>query len=88
MSLPETPARTEAQQILDKLDQVIERQDQFTNAVNGMGLNLQWIIDNVSRIFQMFGSPQFMQQMMGVMGNVNAAGAAESTDGTSPDGTG
>jgi hypothetical protein len=78
MSLPETPALTEAQQILEKLDEVLTVLSNHADAINGLGTNMQWIVDNVARIFQMFGSPQFMSQIMGVMGNVNASGTTES----------
>lgn len=85
MSLPETPVQTEAQQILEKLDEVLEVLNSHGVAINGLGANQQWVVDNVARIFQMFGSPQFMQQMMGVLGNVNPSGAdAGTADTTGP----
>ena len=61
----EVPAQTEAKQILEKLDKQ-------TEAINAMGANIQWIVENVQGIFQMFGSPQMMamlpQMMNGAIG--------------------
>ena len=60
----EVPAETEAKQILNKLDKQ-------TEAINAMGANIQWIVENVQGIFQMFSSPQMMamlpQMMSGAM---------------------
>jgi hypothetical protein len=79
MSLPEVPALTEAQQILVNQDVQAQQIASLTDAVNGLGANVQWIVDNVQGIFKMFSSPQFMTQMMGAIGNGGLTGAAEPT---------
>jgi hypothetical protein len=66
-------------EILGKVDRLIE-------ALNGLGQNMQWMIDNVQGIFQMFGNPQFMS-MLGPMvagglgGNSDAGNSAGPEDG-------
>jgi hypothetical protein len=78
MGFADVPAETEAQQILFKLDMHEQQLVQLTAALNGLGENVQWIVDNVQGIFQMFSSPAFMTQMMGAFnGGVVAAAAAD-----------
>lgn len=67
MSLPESPVPTEAQQILDNLAQVNARLDRQAEGINSIGENLQWLVDNVKHLFQVFSSPGFMGQMMSAM---------------------
>jgi len=72
MSAPETPVQTEAVQLLQMQEVTNARLDALTDALNGLGQNVQWIIDNVQGIFQMFQNPAVMAQiasMMGGMGN-------------------
>lgn len=77
MSLPEPAADTEAQQIIAGLQFVADRLDQLIEAVNGLGANQQWIVDNVKQIFEMFGSPAFMGQVMGALnGGLDSGPAA------------
>jgi hypothetical protein len=66
-----------------------ERLDQHATAINAIGGNLQWLVDNAQGIFQMFASPQFMSQMTNMLmgGIANAgpdanAGTDESASGT------
>lgn len=73
MSAPEVPAQTEARQIIDAVEGVQVRLDLLTDAINGLGQNVQWIIDNVSGIFQMFSNPALMAQMQGMMGGMASA---------------
>lgn len=77
MSLPEPAADTEAQQILQGLARLENRIEQLALAVNGLGANQQWIVDNVKNIFEMFGSPAFMGQVMGAMNGGFGAAAAD-----------
>lgn len=74
MSAPEIPVQTEAAQILESQQALQERVEQLITAVNGLGANVQWIIDNVQGIFQMFSSPQFMAQLPKMMGGVSDDG--------------
>lgn len=87
MSLPEPAAQTEAQQILQGLAYLSERVDLLITAVNGLGANQQWIVDNVKQIFEMFGSPAFMGQVMGVLnaGPDSGPAAADATASTGPE---
>jgi hypothetical protein len=45
-----------------------------TEAINLLGANVQWIVENVQGIFKMFGSPQFAamlpQMAAGAMGGM------------------
>ena len=67
MSYPEPAADTEAKQILTKLDEHGDKLQALTDAVNGLGANVQWVIDNVQGIFQMFSNPQFMSMIPQIM---------------------
>lgn len=84
MSFAEAPAPTEAQQILAELAKISDRLDSLTSAYNSQGENVQWIVDNVQHIFQMFGSPQFMA----MLGNLSFGGMtgndSADTTGTAP----
>lgn len=78
MSAPETPVQTEAAQILELQRQTLNKLDELIQAVNGLGGNVQWIIDNVQGIFQMFANPAFMAQLPGMMGGMaGGSGDAE-----------
>lgn len=78
MSAPETPVQTEAAQILELQRQTLAKLDELIQAVNGLGGNVQWIIDNVQGIFQMFANPAFMAQLPGMMGGMaGGSGDAE-----------
>ena len=77
MSQPETTALTELQEMRQEMTIQSQRLMELTDAVNGMGANLQWIIENAQGIFQMFQSPAFrsMIPMMGGMADGgNSAG--------------
>lgn len=67
MGWPDFPPGTEMEQLHYKVDHLKERQDRLVDALNGIGKNVQWIIDNVQGIFQMFQSPQFMQALPSMM---------------------
>lgn len=73
MSQPETTALTELQELTDRQDAVEKRLMTLTDAVNGMGANLEWIIENAQGIFQMFQSPAF-KSMIPMMGGMPDAG--------------
>lgn len=74
MSLPEAPAKTDIQLLNEKVDAQGERQEKLIEAVNGLGTNVQWIIDNVQGIFQMFSNPQFLAQLPNMMGGTPSDG--------------
>lgn len=59
---------TEAQQILQGLAELQKSVQAHADAINNLGANVQWIVDNVQGIFQMFNSPQFASMMPGVLG--------------------
>lgn len=65
---------TEVQQMITEQKAVQEKLTVLTDAVNGLGANIQWIIDNVQGIFQMFSSPQFMAMLPNMMGGAQNAG--------------
>lgn len=67
MSFAEPAAETEAKQILAELKATQEKLAALTDAVNGLGANVQWVIDNATGIFQMFASPQFMSMIPSFM---------------------
>lgn len=66
MGFSDVPEETEAKEILAAQKEQGERIKALTDAVNGLGANIQWIIDNVSGIFQMLHSPG-MPGMLGAM---------------------
>lgn len=84
MSYAEVPALTDAEDIKQHLDVVSdqiaalnERLDKVVAALNGTGQNVQWIVDNVSGIFQMFSNPEIVNQMMsGMMSGMPGMGGA------------
>lgn len=67
MSQAEAPAETEARQILAELQEQGMRTQALTDAINSLGSNVQWIIDNVKGIFEMFHNPMFGSMMSGMM---------------------
>lgn len=79
MSAPETPIETEWQIMLAKQDQILQQQAALIDALNGLGANVQWIIDNVQGIFQMFANPAFMAQLPGMMGGM-AGGSGDAAE--------
>lgn len=93
MGFPETPdtdvayMKRELNRLNDNLEGLNERLDRQAEGINGIGKNQQWIVDNVSGIFQMFGSPQFMSQMTNMMmgAGLNAGNAGPDATGDGPD---
>ena len=77
--------------INNRLEELTLRLDGQANGINGIGENLQWLVQNVQGIFQMFASPQFMSQMsnmlMGGMANAGSQGG-DPTDAASGTDTG
>jgi hypothetical protein len=65
LSFPDTPAETDIEKIVRLHEENSARLDALTDAVNGLGSNIQWVIDNAKGIFEMFSNPAFMSQMMG-----------------------
>ena len=85
MGWPDTPADTEVEALHKKLDSLLEQNERIIAALNGLGANMQWILDNVKDIFQMFKSPMFT----GMVGNMISGGVlGGGNDGTGDDGTG
>jgi hypothetical protein len=74
LSIPEAPAATDTERILANQERILERQEALITATNALGANVQWIIDNVQGIFQMFSNPQFMAQLPGMMGGMGNGG--------------
>jgi hypothetical protein len=70
VSLPEAPATTDIERVLQNQDLILAKLGELTLAVNGLGANQQWLIDNVKGIFQMFSNPQFMAQLPQMMGGM------------------
>jgi len=69
MSQAAPVAITEMQQALQKLEQIQATQQKHADAINGLGANVQWLVDNVQGIFQMFGSPQFSAMLPSILGS-------------------
>lgn len=76
MGWPEFPAATEIELVHYKLDHLKDRQDRMVEAINGLGANIQWVIDNAKGIFQMFQSPEFMASLPGMMNPAAMTAAA------------
>lgn len=74
---------TEAQQILAALSDLGDKQAKQTEAINSLGANVQWLVDNVQGLFQMFSSPHFMAQMQSML-----MGGADGSHDPSAEGTG
>lgn len=99
---PEYPAMTDAEKIIQMLEnlqhdfgQMQMRLDSQAQGINAIGGNLQWLVENVQGLFQMFASPQFMSQMSNMLvGGLGNAGRQDSgpeagpVEGTQPGGTG
>lgn len=66
------------------------RLDSQAAGINAIGANMQWLVDNVQGIFQMFASPAFMSQMTNaLMGGLNGGQGNPGTgDGPQPGGSG
>lgn len=95
MSQAEYPVETDAAEIKRmlhdvnvRLDYVNERLDGHANGINAIGSNMQWMVDNVKGLFQMFASPQFMSQMSNMLmgGITNYGGQPADTPGPEPTG--
>lgn len=88
----EIPAATDAEEIkagiqicLDQLGAMNDRLDRLTDALNSLGANEQWVVDNVKGIFSMFSNPAFMSQMTNtLMGSLNGGQPESTSAGTLP----
>jgi hypothetical protein len=49
------------------------RLDRHAEGINAIGENMNWLVQNVQGIFQMFASPQFMSQMTNMLSGVSNA---------------
>lgn len=74
MSAPEAPAQTDIERLLASNAEVVRVVQAQTDAINGLGANVQWMIDNVKGIFEMFSNPAFMSMLPGMMGGVPSGG--------------
>lgn len=90
---------TDVQEIKDRLSRIEDAQaalntrlDAQAGGINSIGENMQWLVQNVQGIFQMFASPAFMSQMTNaLMGGLNGGqpGPEGPTgDGPEPGGSG
>jgi hypothetical protein len=77
MSFAEPAAATDAERILQAIETMSERQDNFADAINGLGANMQWIVDNVKNLFEMIGNPKFMSMLPNMMNPEGMQAAAE-----------
>lgn len=84
MSAPEIPVETEARQILQKLDEQGERIDNLTAALNGLGSNVQWALDNLKGIFDMMGNPMAQSMLGSVMAGAMGGIPDDGQDGPGP----
>jgi len=67
VSFPEAPAQTDTEKILASNEETQRLVRLQTEAINNLGANVQWIIDNVKGIFEMFSNPQFMSMIPNMM---------------------
>lgn len=74
MSAPEAPVLTDVQELTAAYNLLAERIGEQTTAINTLGANVQWIIDNVQGIFQMFSNPAFLNMMPQMMGGAPDGG--------------
>lgn len=73
MSFTDVVPGTETERLLAAQEVQGEKIDRLTDAVNGLGKNVEWIIENVQGIFQMFGSPQMMAMLPAMMNGAMGA---------------
>jgi len=78
VSFADIPADTDMERVIKALDQLSARLDRFAEAINGLGQNQQWIIDQAQGIFQMLSSPQFLAAIPAMMSAVPAEQEADS----------
>lgn len=85
MSYAETPVPSQADQILENQQMILDNQRKIMGALDGLGGNMQWLVDNVKGIFEMFGNPQMMSMMQGMMPDMGAIsdGLANQSSGRS-----
>jgi hypothetical protein len=82
MGVPDLVPDTEARQILAGIERLEERLGKLTEAFNATGANVEWIVQNVQGIFQMFASPQMMSMLPAMMGGaMQAAQVPQDGDG-------
>lgn len=67
MSNADIPVDTDVERILKSNAETHERLQALTDAVNTVGKQQQWMIDQAQGIFQMFSNPAFMGQLPGVL---------------------
>lgn len=77
MSQPDYPVTTDIERLIQAQEATQAKLDAQTQAINALGANVQWIIDNVQGIFQMFSNPAFMAQIPAMMGGMNSGGQDE-----------
>lgn len=82
MSFAELTAETDIERVIKALDVLSARLDKFAEAINGLGQNQQWLIDQAQGIFQMFGNPSFLSALPGMMNPAGMQAAAEAAAGT------
>lgn len=99
MGFPETPD-TDVDYIkreLTRLNDLLEmtnqnfqdRLDRQAKGINDIGLNMDWLVNNVQGIFQMFSNPAMMAQILGTisggMANGGQAGGPEGGPDAGPE---
>lgn len=77
MGFSDLPEETDVKKILAACDMIAERLDNFAEAINGLGMNVEWIIDRSKGIFQMFSDPRFMSALPSMMNPAGVMQAAE-----------
>ena len=84
MGFPEPAALTDPEYIKlelarlrDNYELLQERLDRQAEGINAIGQNMQWIVDNVSGIFQLLNSPMLMSQIMGQLGGMTSGGGQD-----------
>lgn len=70
MSAPEVPATTDIERLIAAQEKVAEALNAQTAAINGLGQNVQWVIDRAQGIFEMFSNPAFMSMLPQMMGGM------------------
>lgn len=78
MSFPESPDETDIKRLFARQEALEAQIAAQTAALNGLGANVQWVIDHAKGIFEMFGNPQFMAQLPAMpSGGIPGAGPQE-----------
>jgi hypothetical protein len=87
MGFPETPVtdieliKSDLKELKEIQAAMNERLSGQASGINDLGLNMQWIVQNVGNIFQMFSNPAFMSQLLGTITGAQGNGGQQDVNG-------